>query len=209
MDKGYEDELYFKSGFQQKLSNLKHKKIPLTFFISLASIYIAMVITFTFVYSSYKQTHPYTAQEISEMTSVVYVLPYLDTDSGVSYYVEVDTTDDSQQTQDIIIEETTQTTTTLTDEETTAQIQETQATTTAQTETTTATTTTSVASTTTTSSSSLSTSLSSNALVYVTANGTKFHYSTCSYLSDSKLEMTYAQVLNLGYSPCSRCFPNG
>lgn len=243
MNKGYEEKISFKTRVKQKLMLLKYKKISITFLISLASLYLAMIITFSIVYTSYKQTHPYTAQEISELTSIVYVLPYVD-DSATQYYVEQETTTDSSQELETEIEDTTQEETTNQDiqetitTETTTTLEEattlstTQATTTAQTQTTTATTqtettnstttttkattttqaattTTTTTVTTTTSSSILSTSLDINALVYVTASGTKFHFASCSYLSSDKIEKTYGEVLELEYTPCSRCFPDG
>ncbi len=41
---------------------------------------------------------------------------------------------------------------------------------------------------------------------YVTASGTKYHRSSCSYLKKSKTKMTVSEAKECGYSPCSRCY---
>ena len=43
--------------------------------------------------------------------------------------------------------------------------------------------------------------------VYVTHSGTKYHRSSCNYLSDSKHEMSLNKAISKGYTPCSRCDP--
>ena len=40
---------------------------------------------------------------------------------------------------------------------------------------------------------------------YVTASGKKYHRSTCSYLSKTKIEIDFNEAQDKGYSPCSRC----
>lgn len=42
--------------------------------------------------------------------------------------------------------------------------------------------------------------------LFVTKSGKKYHLSGCSYLSKSCIPITYKEVLEGGYSPCSRCF---
>jgi hypothetical protein len=41
--------------------------------------------------------------------------------------------------------------------------------------------------------------------VYVTATGSKYHTSSCHYVSGSKIAMTLADALSSGYSACSVC----
>lgn len=41
--------------------------------------------------------------------------------------------------------------------------------------------------------------------VYITASGTKYHKSDCSYLSDTKVAITLSKAKEQGYLPCSRC----
>ena len=48
---------------------------------------------------------------------------------------------------------------------------------------------------------------SGSTTVYITKSGTKYHTSTCSYLSQSKIPITLSDAVNNGYSPCSRCKP--
>ena len=43
--------------------------------------------------------------------------------------------------------------------------------------------------------------------VYITKAGTKYHLSTCSYLSSSKIPISLADALSQGYEPCKRCKP--
>ncbi len=40
---------------------------------------------------------------------------------------------------------------------------------------------------------------------YVTSSGTKYHKSTCSYLSKSRIAISLSDAKAKGYSPCSRC----
>ena len=40
---------------------------------------------------------------------------------------------------------------------------------------------------------------------YVTNSGTKYHKSTCSYLSKSRISIALSDAKAKGYSPCSRC----
>ena len=40
---------------------------------------------------------------------------------------------------------------------------------------------------------------------YVTQSGKKYHISSCSYLSKSKIAITTDRIKAEGYSPCSRC----
>ena len=44
-------------------------------------------------------------------------------------------------------------------------------------------------------------------IVYVTATGSKFHRSTCSYLDSSKSSISRADALAAGYTACSVCDP--
>lgn len=43
-------------------------------------------------------------------------------------------------------------------------------------------------------------------IVYVTKTGTKYHKSNCSYLKNSKIEMSLTDAKAQGYTPCSRCY---
>lgn len=43
-------------------------------------------------------------------------------------------------------------------------------------------------------------------IYYVTATGKKYHKAGCSYLTKSKREVTYDEIISGGYSACSRCF---
>ena len=43
--------------------------------------------------------------------------------------------------------------------------------------------------------------------VYITKAGTKYHLSTCSYLSSSKIPISLVEALSQGYEPCKRCKP--
>lgn len=47
----------------------------------------------------------------------------------------------------------------------------------------------------------------SETVVYVTYSGKKYHRSSCSYLSSSKIEIELEDAVNDGYSRCSRCKP--
>ncbi|MBR5827525.1 MAG: hypothetical protein IKY78_10660 [Clostridia bacterium] len=40
---------------------------------------------------------------------------------------------------------------------------------------------------------------------YVTTSGQKYHKDGCSYLTKSKREVTYDEILSGGYTACSRC----
>lgn len=40
---------------------------------------------------------------------------------------------------------------------------------------------------------------------YVTSSGKKYHKSTCSYLSKSRISISLSDAKAKGYSPCSRC----
>lgn len=40
---------------------------------------------------------------------------------------------------------------------------------------------------------------------YVTSSGKKYHKSTCSYLSKSRISISLSDAKSKGYSPCSRC----
>lgn len=40
---------------------------------------------------------------------------------------------------------------------------------------------------------------------YVTASGTKYHTSVCTYLTKSKIEISLSEAIEKGYEPCSRC----
>jgi len=52
-----------------------------------------------------------------------------------------------------------------------------------------------------------STSTSTGTIVYITASGTKYHLSTCSYLTSSKIAISLSSAKAQGYTPCSRCNP--
>lgn len=43
--------------------------------------------------------------------------------------------------------------------------------------------------------------------VYITATGSKYHRSNCSYLANSRRETTLNSAKSAGYEPCSRCKP--
>ena len=43
--------------------------------------------------------------------------------------------------------------------------------------------------------------------VYLTKTGTRYHLSSCSYLSSSKIPISLANALSQGYEPCKRCKP--
>ncbi len=43
--------------------------------------------------------------------------------------------------------------------------------------------------------------------VYVTKSGTKYHLSSCSHLSKSKIEKTLSDAKAAGYTPCKTCKP--
>lgn len=48
---------------------------------------------------------------------------------------------------------------------------------------------------------------SSDAVVYVTPSGSKYHTSSCSYLGDNAEETTLSRAQAQGYTPCSKCHP--
>lgn len=48
---------------------------------------------------------------------------------------------------------------------------------------------------------------STSIVVYITATGSKYHRSGCSYLSNSKYETTLTAAKASGYTACSRCKP--
>ena len=43
--------------------------------------------------------------------------------------------------------------------------------------------------------------------VYITNTGSKYHRSTCRYLSDSKIETTLSNAIASNYEPCGTCHP--
>lgn len=43
--------------------------------------------------------------------------------------------------------------------------------------------------------------------VYVTASGTKYHRSSCAYLSKSRKGISLSEARSKGYAPCSKCKP--
>lgn len=54
---------------------------------------------------------------------------------------------------------------------------------------------------------SAKTSTSTGTTVYITATGTKYHLSTCSYLASSKIAISLSSAKAQGYTPCSICNP--
>jgi competence protein ComEC len=46
-------------------------------------------------------------------------------------------------------------------------------------------------------------------VVYITRTGAKYHTGSCSYLRQSKIEITLGDAIQRGYDPCSRCKPPG
>ena len=48
---------------------------------------------------------------------------------------------------------------------------------------------------------------SGSTIVYITRTGSKYHKGTCSYLRQSKIEITLSDAVDRGYTPCSRCKP--
>ncbi len=48
---------------------------------------------------------------------------------------------------------------------------------------------------------------SSGQTVYVTKSGSKYHQSSCSHLSKSKIEKSLAEAKVAGYTPCGSCKP--
>lgn len=40
---------------------------------------------------------------------------------------------------------------------------------------------------------------------YITASGTKYHVSSCTYLKKSMIEISLSEAIEKGYKPCSRC----
>jgi hypothetical protein len=49
--------------------------------------------------------------------------------------------------------------------------------------------------------------VSSTYTVYITNSGTKYHKSSCSYLSKSKISKTIKEAIEQGYTPCKKCSP--
>lgn len=43
-------------------------------------------------------------------------------------------------------------------------------------------------------------------IVYVTKTGKKYHKGGCSYLKNSKIEITLSEAQSKGYTPCSKCY---
>lgn len=202
MKKGYLEEVDYKELAQNKIQIFKHKRLPFSAFLILIVLNLAFVGTCYVLFDTYKQTHPYSLDEISELTSTVYLIEYLEVNSDTTQDVdEIETYEDVIEEVDEISDSTTDDDTQILEDETTTAAQATTTTTTVATTTTTTNTTTVAA--------VLSSSLGSETVVYVTANGSKFHYATCSYLSSSMIGLTYGEALSKGYSACSRCFPNG
>lgn len=48
---------------------------------------------------------------------------------------------------------------------------------------------------------------SGDTIVYITRTGECYHRGSCSYLRQSKIEVSLAEAVNRGYRPCSRCSP--
>ena len=48
---------------------------------------------------------------------------------------------------------------------------------------------------------------SADTVVYITRTGAKYHTGNCSYLRQSKIEITLGDAVQRGYDPCSRCKP--
>lgn len=48
---------------------------------------------------------------------------------------------------------------------------------------------------------------SSGTTVYVTKTGKKYHRSSCTYLSQSKIEIDLEEAKDRGYGRCSKCKP--
>ena len=46
-----------------------------------------------------------------------------------------------------------------------------------------------------------------DAIVRITRTGTKYHFSSCSYLHSSSIKITLEDAFRKGYSSCSRCDP--
>ena len=44
--------------------------------------------------------------------------------------------------------------------------------------------------------------------VYITKSGSKYHTSSCSYLSKSKTSIDLSEAKEKGFTPCSRCKPD-
>ena len=44
--------------------------------------------------------------------------------------------------------------------------------------------------------------------VYITKSGSKYHTTSCSYLSKSKISIDLGEAIEKGYTPCSRCKPD-
>lgn len=45
-----------------------------------------------------------------------------------------------------------------------------------------------------------------SSIVYVTKTGKKYHKAGCSYLKESKIEMTLENAKNKGYTACKKCY---
>ena len=43
--------------------------------------------------------------------------------------------------------------------------------------------------------------------VYITKTGTKYHLSSCSSISNTKISISLDNALSQGYEPCKRCKP--
>lgn len=213
MSKGYKEKLNWKEIAQDKLQILKHKNVKFSSFLCLGILNIAIILTFSILFTNYQQQHPYTLDEVASLTDSLAYQWYNETTTELSS----DVTQEDSDTSEIIITTTIQELQTemTTEDEQNNEETSTQEDTTNEVETaveeTTAPETTSIQTTTatTTAFAAYSTSLSADTLVYVTASGSKFHYVTCSYLSSSCSSLSYSQAISQGYSPCSRCFPNG
>jgi len=48
---------------------------------------------------------------------------------------------------------------------------------------------------------------SADTVVFITANGTKYHVGNCSSLSKSKIETTLGNAVSRGFAPCTKCKP--
>ena len=44
-------------------------------------------------------------------------------------------------------------------------------------------------------------------IIYITASGKKFHLEGCASLAKSKIEISYEDALNKGFTPCEKCKP--
>ena len=48
---------------------------------------------------------------------------------------------------------------------------------------------------------------STSKTVYITNTGSKYHKSSCGYLSKSKISISKDKAVNQGYTSCSKCKP--